>query len=95
MVMVHGEKDQPGSRIHTGSREYSARQRVMEANRQKLCPAIFQQIRGPLTLNFFTSRATTQLEIGPCSSRDRCLSPTVGGESICQPTMDTDPMSSQ
>ena len=51
--------------------------------------------QGTLTLNFFASRATTQLEIGPYSSRDRCLSPTVGGESICQPTMDTDPMSSQ
>ena len=31
-----------------------------------------------------------QLEIGPPSSRDRCLSPTVGGENVCQPTLDSD-----
>ena len=65
VVMVYGEKDQPGSRTHTRSREHSGRRRVIEASRQMGLEAIFQQMNliwGPLTLDFLASRTTTQLE---------------------------------
>ena len=102
VVLVHGEEDQPGSRTHTGSDEHSGRRGVSEASRQMGLETMPSNIpKDQPDLGTSDSRSlhhsageVLQLEIGPPSSRDRCLLPTVGGENVCQPTLDSDSMGS-
>ena len=106
VVMVHGEKDQPGSRTHIGTREHNSRRRVEEASGQMGLEAMPCNIptdqldlgssdSGSICIQDHNSAGEVlQLEAGPPSSRDGCFSPTVGRENICQPTIDTDPTGS-
>ena len=90
--MVHGEEDQPGSRTHTGSDEHSGRRGVSEARGQMGLEAMPSNIPKdqPDLGDHNSAGEVLQLEIRPPSSRDRCLSPTVGGENVCQRTLDSD-----